>query len=163
MVLTTSLKISTLPLTKWSYTNYPPKNDYSHIQNYSPFLSRVTKRVRVPSRHLIYIERASISIIIIILGISSIIIISIISTVGVITLICRDHRSGRHGVTAHLSLVLSITANTGVHLTQLITESVEASIHALKLRHDVLECHFARRRGGSIYGWSKRSGMSCYT
>ena len=35
--------ISTLPLTKWSYTNSPPKNDYSHIQNYSPFLSRVTK------------------------------------------------------------------------------------------------------------------------
>ena len=24
--------ISTLPLTKWSYTNSPPKNDYSHIQ-----------------------------------------------------------------------------------------------------------------------------------
>ena len=23
--------------------NTPPKNDYSHIQNYSPFLSRVTK------------------------------------------------------------------------------------------------------------------------
>ena len=35
--------ISTLPLTKWSYTNSPPKNDYSYIQNYSPFLSRVTK------------------------------------------------------------------------------------------------------------------------
>ena len=31
------------PLTKWSYTNSRPKNDYSHIQNYSPFLSRVTK------------------------------------------------------------------------------------------------------------------------
>ena len=31
------------PLTKWSYTNSPPKNDYSYIQNYSPFLSRVTK------------------------------------------------------------------------------------------------------------------------
>ena len=24
--------ISTLPLTKWSYTNSPPNNDYSHIQ-----------------------------------------------------------------------------------------------------------------------------------
>ena len=35
--------ISTLPLKKWSYTNSPPKNDYSHIQNYSHFLSRVTK------------------------------------------------------------------------------------------------------------------------
>ena len=27
-----SKKISTLSLTKWSYTNSPPKNDYSHIQ-----------------------------------------------------------------------------------------------------------------------------------
>ena len=42
-------------------TNSPPKSDYSHIQNYSPFLSRVTKG-RVSSRHLI--GRASISIII---------------------------------------------------------------------------------------------------
>ena len=36
-------RISTLPLTKMSYTNSPPKNDYSHIQNYYHFLSRVTK------------------------------------------------------------------------------------------------------------------------
>ena len=50
---------TTLPLTTMS--NSPPKNDYSHIQNYSPFLSRVTKG-RVLSRHLI--GRASISIII---------------------------------------------------------------------------------------------------
>ena len=42
-------------------TNSPPKSDYSHIQNYSPFLSRVTKG-RVLSRHLI--GKASISIII---------------------------------------------------------------------------------------------------
>ena len=35
--------ISTLPLTKISYTNPPLKYDYSHIQNYFPFLSRVTK------------------------------------------------------------------------------------------------------------------------
>ena len=28
---TTSLKSTTLPLTKWSYTNSPPKNDYSYI------------------------------------------------------------------------------------------------------------------------------------
>ena len=31
--------ILTLPLTKWSYTNSPLKNNYSHIQNHSPFLS----------------------------------------------------------------------------------------------------------------------------
>ena len=42
-------------------TNSPPKSDYSYIQNYSPFLSRVTKG-RVSSRHLI--SRASISIVI---------------------------------------------------------------------------------------------------
>ena len=34
-------KKKTLPLRKMS--NSPPKNDYSHIQNYSPFLSRVIK------------------------------------------------------------------------------------------------------------------------
>ena len=32
---------TTFPLTKMP--NSPPKNDYSHIQNYSPFLSRMTK------------------------------------------------------------------------------------------------------------------------
>ena len=41
-ILTTSLNINT-PLTKISYTNPPPKYDYFHIQNYFPFLSRVTK------------------------------------------------------------------------------------------------------------------------
>ena len=35
--------VYTLPLTKISHTNLLPKYDYSHIQNYSPFLSRVTK------------------------------------------------------------------------------------------------------------------------
>ena len=39
-------QISTLPLTKWSYTNSPPKYDYSYIQNYSPFLSQFTKGTR---------------------------------------------------------------------------------------------------------------------
>ena len=33
----------TLPLTKISYTNPHPNYDNSHNQNYSPFLSRVTK------------------------------------------------------------------------------------------------------------------------
>ena len=52
---------NTPPNTMIPKTNSPPKSDYSHIQNYSPFLSRVTKG-RVSSRHLI--SRASISIII---------------------------------------------------------------------------------------------------
>ena len=33
----------TFPLTKIFYTNSPLKNDYSHNQNYSHFLLRVTK------------------------------------------------------------------------------------------------------------------------
>ena len=61
-ILTTSLKKNnTLSNTMIPKTNSPPKSDYSHIQNYSPFLSRVTKG-KVSSRHLI--GRASISIII---------------------------------------------------------------------------------------------------
>ena len=64
-ILTTSLKKknnnNTPPNKMTPKTNSPPKSDYSHIQNYSPFLSRVTKG-RVSSRHLI--GRASISIII---------------------------------------------------------------------------------------------------
>ena len=62
-ILTTSLKDNnnTPPNTMIPKTNSPPKSDYSHIQNYSPFLYRVTKG-RVSSRHLI--RRASISIII---------------------------------------------------------------------------------------------------
>ena len=35
-ILITSLKISTLPLTKMSYTNSPPKYDYSHILKLLP-------------------------------------------------------------------------------------------------------------------------------
>ena len=35
-ILTTSLKISTLPLTKMSYTNSTPKYDYSHIPKLLP-------------------------------------------------------------------------------------------------------------------------------
>ena len=61
-ILTTSLKNNknTPPNTMIPKTNSPPKSDYSHIQNYSPFLSIVTKG-RVSSRYLI--SRASISII----------------------------------------------------------------------------------------------------
>ena len=61
-ILTTSLKNNnTSPNKMIPKTNSPPKSDYSHIQNYSLFLSRVTKG-RVSSRHLI--GRANISIII---------------------------------------------------------------------------------------------------
>ena len=61
---TTSLKKSnnTPPNTVIPKTNSPPESNYSHIQNYSHFLSRVTKG-RVSSRHLIN-RASSISIII---------------------------------------------------------------------------------------------------
>ena len=53
-ILTTSLKNNnnTPPNKMIPKTNSPPKSDYSHIQNYSLFLSRMTKG-RVSSRHLI--------------------------------------------------------------------------------------------------------------
>ena len=52
------------------------------------------------------------------------------------------------------------TTDTSVHLTQLITESVKASIHALKLHHDHLEGHTTRERrrcGGRKNGRGWRS------
>ena len=62
-ILTTSLnKKNNTPINTMNQkTNSPLKSDYSHIQNYSPFLSRVTKG-RVLSKHLI--GKANISIII---------------------------------------------------------------------------------------------------
>ena len=39
------------------------------------------------------------------------------------------------------SLSSCYTTDMGVHLTQLISESVKASIHALKLHHDCLQGH----------------------
>ena len=48
------------------------------------------------------------------------------------------------------------TTDTGVHLTQLITECVKVSIHALKLCHDHLKSHTTHRRRRSKYGWSGR-------
>ena len=145
-------QISTLLLTKWSYTNSPPKYDYSHIQNYFPFLSQVT-RVRVSNRHRICTGRASISIIIILGSSSSIIIIIILRS-----LWSRWRRSLRNEAT-HDRLPSCNTADINVHLIQLNRKCIKASIHALKLHHDVSKSHIARRRGGSGCGWSK-SGWS---
>ena len=52
--------------------------------------------------------------------------------------------------------------NTGVHLTQLITESVKASIHVHKLYHDGLESHFTCKRRRSRGGQSRRSRKNCH-
>ena len=50
----------------------------------------------------------------------------------------------KHCETTHDSLSSHNMNDTGVHLTQLITESIKASIHAHKLCHDGLKCHSTR-------------------
>ena len=117
-------------------------------QNYSPFLSRRTKGKSLRGRHLIINDRASILILII-----------IISTI-IAILICRSlrRRRWRSGKTTKVSLSSCNTTNTGVHLTQLIIESVKASIRVLKLCNDGLKRHTAiwgRRSGGG------RNSRSC--
>ena len=55
------------------------------------------------------------------------------------------------------SLSSCYMTNTGVHLTQLISESAKVSIHAFKLSHDDLQGHITsrgRRRSG---GWNSKS------
>ena len=53
--------------------------------------------------------------------------------------------TGRLYKATKASLPSSNTTDTGVHLTQLITECVKASIHALKLCQDDLKGHTTRR------------------
>ena len=96
--------------------------------------------------HLIITRRASI-----------LILISIVITI-IAILICRSLRRRRRkrGETTEASL--SSCNTKGVHLTQLITKSVKASIHALKLRHDGLEGHTTTQRrkskgGRNSGGW----------
>ena len=101
------------------------------------------------SRYLITIKWAS-----------TIILISIITTGAIVTLILRHRWRWRrsNSETTHDSLLLCDTTNTGVHLTQIITESVKASIH------DGLKCRSTRRRwrsGGGWSGGSKRSRHLC--
>ena len=58
------------------------------------------------------------------------------------------------------SLLSCYMINTGVHLTQLISESVKLSIHALKLRHNVLQGHITSQGRRSKGG---RNNRSCRT
>ena len=130
--------------------NYPSlyEYDYSYLKLLSLFVTS-DKGVSTSSRHLIIIRRVII------------IILSIINTIGAITLILRCLEKGSHCVTIHHNLSLCNMIDTGVHLTQLIAESVKASIHAHKLCHVGLKCdstHQRRRRRG---GWSNRSRRSC--
>ena len=149
-ILTTSLKnIQTLPLTKISYANSPPKYKTTLFQNYFPFLSRMTKDKSPRGHHLIIIGRVSILILILIIIVNTIITI----------LICRSlrRRRGRSSETTKASLSLCNTTNTGVHLTQLITKSVKVSIHALKLCCDGLKSHTTIRGRRSDGGRNSRS------
>ena len=85
---------------------------------------------------------------------------SIVLTITIITiLICRSLWR-RRWIGAKASLSTCYMTDMGVHLTQFISESVKASIHALKLHHDGLQGHITsrrrRRRGG-------RNSRSCRT
>ena len=145
---------STLPLTKWSYINSPPKYDYSDIQNYSLFLSWMTKGKSLRSSQLIITGRASILIS------NSINITTKVTTI-VLVLRCLGRRRRRLYEATKASLSSSNMTDMGVHLIQLSSECIKASIHALKLRHDRIKSHTSRRRRGSKDGQSWRSGRSC--
>ena len=67
--------------------------------------------------------------------------------------LCR--RRGRLYEATKASLSSCNTTDTGGHLTQLITESVKASIHALKLHHNCLKSHTTTRRRRSGGGWNR--------
>ena len=134
-----------LPLTKMF--NSPSKNDYFHIQNYFPFLSRMTKGKSVKqtshwqSQHLHHHHP-------------------------------KHHRHHYHhhphpqnqkpreevvmgslrSKFAHGCLPFSYAANTDIHLIQLCGECIQASIHAMKLCHDVSQRHVAHRRRGTDVG-----------
>ena len=130
--------------------NYPSfcEYDYSYLKLLSLFVTS-DKGVSTSSRHLIITWRAII------------IILSIISTIGAITIILRCLERGSHCVTIHHNLPSCNTTDTIVHLTQLIAESVKASIHAHKLCHVGLKCDPTCGRRRHRGGWSNRSRRSC--
>jgi len=108
----------------------------SSSQNYFHFLSQMTKGKSLRGRHLLITGKASILILIII----------IITIIAVLIYRSIQRRRGRSGETTEESLLSCNTTDMGVHLTQLITESVKASNHTLKLSHDGLESHTTSRR-----------------
>ena len=87
----------------------------------SPFCHE-RQRLRVLSGHLVNTGRASISILIIIIVVGVIIVLGFLG-----------RRRGRLHKATKASLPLGNMADMDVHMTQLITEIVKASIHALKL------------------------------
>ena len=110
----------------------------------------MTKGNSSRGHHLIITGRASILILITIIAI----------------LICLSlwRWRWRSDETTKASLLSCNTTNMGVHLTQLISESVKVSIHVLKLRHDCLEGYttiWGRRSGGGRNSKSCRISQLC--
>ena len=100
--------------------------------------------------HLFITGRANILILIIIITINSILIIRSLG-----------RRRWRSNEATKASLSSCDTIDMGGHLTQLVTESVKASINALKLCHDRLKSHTTTRRrkregGRNGRGWRIR-------
>ena len=98
----------------------------------------MTKGKSLRSCHLLITGRASILILLIIIITSTIISILVLKSLW--------RRRGRSDEATKASLSSCNTTDTGVHLTQLITKNVTASIHALKLCHDHLKRHTTTRR-----------------
>ena len=142
--LTTSLKKYTHSLyQKLSYTNSPPKYKTTVIQNYSPFLSWMTKGKSLRGHHLIISRKASIIILI---------------------TWSLWKRRWRRSETTKASLLTSNATDASVHLTHLIGEIVKMSIHPLKLGDYGLQGHIScrrrRSRGGRSWEGGKNSSSS---
>ena len=105
-----------------------------------PFCHKWQKVSKSSSRHIIT-GRASILIFISI--------ITIRVTMIILVLRCLGRRRRRLYEATKASLSSSNTTDTGVHLTQLITKCVKASIHAHKLCHDGLESHLPTEDEGA--------------
>ena len=127
------------------------------ISKITPFFRHEWQMVSKSSSYLVITRWVSILIliIIIIVGVSIIVLI----------LRCLWRRRGRLYEATKASLPSRNMANMGIHLTQLITEYVKSSIHALQLRHDCLEghttCWWRRCRcGRSGRSWQSHLSLS---
>ena len=105
------------------------------------------QKARVLSRHLVSIERASISILIIIIILGC-----------PVVLRCLKMRRKRLHKATKASLPSSNMADMGVQLIQLNNKCIKASNQVLKLRHDCIKSHTSHKRRGSEGGWSWRMG-----
>ena len=135
-----------------SYANSPPKYMTTLISKTTPHFYHEWQRVS----HWEAVIPSSAST----LRASTIILISINTTRAIIITLFLWNMwrwRWRSDETIYDNLSSCDTTNTGVHLTQLITESVKASIHVHKLCHDGLESHSTHRRRKSGGGWSGRS------